>query len=145
MKTEALTPALLHRRIVASLPKLRGLLDECDCHWGCEDSVYRFYHQSFKVYALQEMTGRIVDQLQALVPGHPLNAWFLAIIGDGTNRKFTPRVNRRWLVETRPILEAFFHAQYFLEVAVKYGKGRNPPLSGMPSGWATLLYLYGIR
>jgi hypothetical protein len=31
--------------------------------WGYEDPIYRFYHHSFKVYALQEQTSRIVAAL----------------------------------------------------------------------------------
>ncbi len=141
----ALTPAILHRRVTAVLPELKGLLKACASPGVEENGVYRFYHQSFKVYHLQEMTRGIVVQLQSLAPGHALNPWFLKIVAEGTNRRFTPRANRRWLAETRPILEAYFHARYFLEMAVKYGKGKNPPLNGMPYGWAALLYLYNIR
>jgi hypothetical protein len=31
-------------------------------HWGYEDRVYRFYHQSFKVYDLQRSTDRVVGE-----------------------------------------------------------------------------------
>ena len=40
-----------HKKV---LPKLEKLLDECNSHWEYEDPVYRFYHQSLKVYLLQE-------------------------------------------------------------------------------------------
>jgi hypothetical protein len=40
-------------------------------HWGYEDPVYRFYHQSFKVYGLQEQTKRILDLLRKLPPVEP--------------------------------------------------------------------------
>jgi hypothetical protein len=30
--------------------ELEKLLQESSNHWGYEDPVYRFYHQSFKVY-----------------------------------------------------------------------------------------------
>jgi hypothetical protein len=53
--------------------------------------------------------------------------------------------NQRSLVETRPILEAFFHARYFLEMAVKYGGRLSVAPRVMPSGWAALLSLYGLR
>ena len=36
----------------SALPELERILDECSDHWGYEDPFYRFYHQSFKVYAL---------------------------------------------------------------------------------------------
>ena len=51
----------------------------------------------------------------------------------------------QWLAVTRPILEAFFHALYFLEMAVKYGKELKYPPNRLPSGWASLLYLYNLR
>jgi hypothetical protein len=43
------------------------------------------------------------------------------------------------------MLEAFFHARYFLEMAVKYGRELELPPTLLPSGWAALLYLYNLR
>ena len=60
----------LHRDMVAALPELEQLLRACSDHWGYEDPVYRLYHQSFKVYALQASTLKIVEQLRALAPAH---------------------------------------------------------------------------
>jgi hypothetical protein len=42
------------------------------------------------------------------------------------------------------MVEAFFHARFMVEVAVKYGRELNqaPPI--LPSGWA-LLCPYGLR
>ena len=42
-------------------------------------------------------------------------------------------------------LEAFFHANYFLDMAIKYGEELDEPPSPLPSGWAAVLYLYNIR
>lgn len=39
----------LFRRLKEELPKLEELLANCG-HGGYEDRVYRFYHQSFKVF-----------------------------------------------------------------------------------------------
>jgi hypothetical protein len=50
-----------------------------------------------------------------------------------------------WLETTRPIVEAFFHARYFLEMAVRYGKKLKMPPAMLPSGWAAFLYLYNLR
>jgi hypothetical protein len=44
----------------------------------------------------------------------------------------------------RPILEAFFHARYFLEMAVRYADLSAPPQT-LPSGYAALLSLFGLR
>jgi hypothetical protein len=43
------------------------------------------------------------------------------------------------------MLEAFGHARYFLKMACKYGNELASPPNMMPSGWAALLYLYGLR
>ncbi|MBI4219337.1 MAG: hypothetical protein HY682_04265, partial [Chloroflexi bacterium] len=54
---------MLFAKLRDSLPKLQKLLEECSDHWGYEDPIYRFYHQSFKVYWLQQTTTRIVEAL----------------------------------------------------------------------------------
>lgn len=110
-----------------------------------EDAIYRFYHHSFKVYALQGMTERIVAAVQSLAPDRPLNATFTTIMNAGTGKRFEPAHNRRWLEVTRPILEAFFHARYFLEMVVRYGKKLSQTPRLLPSGWAAVLYLYDLR
>ena len=135
----------LFAQLKASVDDLRRLLDECDDHWGYEDPVYRFYHQSFKVYGLQERTVRIVAALQALAPERSLNQWFARILKDGTGKTFDVGDNARWVDATRPIVEAFFHARFFLEMAVRYGTSLDVPPRMLPSGWATFLYLYDLR
>lgn len=125
-------------------PALEALLEESSDHWGFEDSVYRFYHHSFKVYALQQRTEAIVRELASLVPHRPLHASFREIVDAGTGRRFTPEDNAHWTRVTRPILEAFFHARYFLEMAVRYAHLAELP-NPLPSGYAALLSLYGLR
>jgi hypothetical protein len=132
-------------KLRASLPELEQLVRDSESHWGYEDAIYRFYHQSFKVYALQATTSAIVTALQALAPERNLNESFLQIVRDGTGRTFQPEDNRRWLEATRPIVEAFFHARYFLEQAVRYGKRLEHPPRVLPNGWAALLYLYNVQ
>ena len=131
--------------IKAALPELESLRARCRDHWGCEDGVYRFYHQSFKVYHLQGLTSEIVERLKALTPARPLDAWFMAIVAEGTGKIFEMKDNRQWLPATRPIVEAYFHAQYFLEMVCKYGRELTAPPAFMPSGWAAVLCLYGLR
>jgi len=129
----------------ASAAALRQLRRECNDHWGYEDPVYRFYHQSVKVYALQGTTTRIVAALEGLRPGHPLHPWFAQIVRAGTGRAFTPDDNARWPDATRPVVEAFFHARYFLEMAVRYAGRFDTAPRFLPSGWAAVLELYGLR
>lgn len=131
-------------RVRENRAELVALLAKMSSHWGFEDPVYRFYHQSWKVFYLQEETKAIVRALEGLAPGRPLNSWFVQIVSDGTGKTFTVEDNHRWLVTTRPIVEAFFHARFFLEMAVRYATLDDPP-NPLPSGYAALLYLYGLR
>lgn len=125
----------------AHLPELQRFTHDED--W-CEDGVYRFYHHSFKVKKLRRVTDGMVSILQRLAPeGTQLNNEdFLQIIRDGTTAEMH---NSAWLKTTRPILEAFFHAKYMIRMAIKYGTEYEKAPTPLPSGWATLLYLYGIR
>jgi hypothetical protein len=131
--------------IKQQLPKLEELLAQVESHWGIEDGFYRFYHQSFKVYPVQQATEEICDALQNLLPGRPMNQWFRKIVADGTGGKFEISHNQDWLQHTRPILEAFFHANFFLKMAVKYGRELQSAPDSLPSGWAAVLYLFNLR
>jgi hypothetical protein len=141
-------PRALEVRLLAELKarrdRLRDLLARCSDAAGYEDPVYRFYRQSFKVYRLQSQTKAIVRELDAVLPGRPLNLWFLEILGSGTGREFHVTDNAAWSAATRPILEAFFHARFFLEMAVRYADLEAPP-APLPRGYAALLRLYGLR
>jgi hypothetical protein len=137
---EAALVAKLRERKAA----LSDLLATNSDHWGYEDPIYRFYHQSFKVYHLQEQTKSIVAALKDLAPDRPLNPWFLEIVTQGIGHRFTAEHNSRWTAMTRPIVEAFLHARFFLEMAARYGDLDAPPRP-LPSGYAALLYLYGLR
>jgi chorismate mutase len=131
--------------IARELPRLDELLQQINRRWGYEDSIYRFYHQSFKVFRLQEFTEEIVDMFRSLAPHLPLNPWFIEIVAEGTGKDFSLETNQHWTETTRPIVEAFFHARYFLEMVCKYGKELKEPPQLMPSGWAAVLELYGLR
>jgi hypothetical protein len=131
--------------IRARIDELENLLEQVSEHWVYEDGVYRFYHQSFKVYGLQGTTEQIVSALESLAPGRALNAWFREIVTEGTGKRFAAEHNQRWLAETRPIVEAFFHARYFLEMVCKYGRELQEAPAMMPSGWASVLYLFNLR
>lgn len=133
----------LLKNVRKDLPQLEILLESA--LEGSEDLVYRFYHQSFKVYRLQEFTEAIVKALRELLPGEELNGWFLEIVRGGTGKEFASADNARWPETTRPILEAFFHARYFLEMVVKYGKELDSSPQIVPSGWAAVLHLYNMR
>lgn len=136
---------ILLRNLREREEELRRALEASSDHWGYEDPVYRFYHQSFKVYWLQERTQSMLALLAALAPsGAKLDPWFLEIVQAGTGRAFVPEDNARWTEVTRPIVEAFFHARFFVEMAVRYARTAEPPQL-LPSGYAALLSLYGLR
>lgn len=145
--------AELLANLKAALPELEKLLERASSHWDYEDAVYRFYHQSFKVYRVQETTTAIVEALAKLLPeplrevrgDQPLNDWFTEIVKQGTGHVFEVEHNGRWLEVTRPIIEAFFHARFFLEMAVKYAKEIDEAPKLLASGWAAVLYLYDMR
>lgn len=133
--------------IQARWSDLAKLLEEINSHWSYENPIYRFYHQSFKVYALQDETKRIVEALESIAPaGTTVCPMFQEIYQAGASGKiFEPEHNRQWTTHTRPFLEAFFHARFFLEMAVKYGKELPTAPTMLPSGWAALLCLYNLR
>jgi hypothetical protein len=125
------------------LEKLHKLVND---HWCYEDSIYRFYHYSFKVYYLQNYTKQCVEFLKKIAPENiEFNSLFENIFQDGTNKTFKMSHNKNWQKHTRPIAEAFFHAKYFIEMAYKYGKEIETIPTVMPSGWAGLLYFYNLR
>lgn len=131
--------------IKRNLPELETLLASTWDHWRYEDPIYRFYHQSFKVFQLQTTTLKIVEVLQSLAPEIKLNSMFMKIVAEGTGKTFKPSDNANWMKRTRPILEAFFHAQHLLLMVCKYAGELTEPPRVLPSGYATVLYLYGLR
>jgi hypothetical protein len=137
--------AILLKNIKRDLAVLTRLSDEAESHWGSEDLVYRFYHQSFKVFAIQSLSTKIVDALQALLPEAAFDQRFTTIISEGTEKQFSHEMNARWDAATRPLLEAFFHANYFLKMTIKYGHELSEPPQTLPSGWAALLCLFNLR
>lgn len=136
---------VLFKNLKTSLPVLKDLLEKTNDEWKGENGFYRFYHQSFKVFDLQYETQKIVKVLSALLPEQPLNEWFQQIILEGTGNEFNVKYNKNWIEETRSILEAYSHAKYFLEMAVKYGSILDEPPLFLPNGWAAFLYLYNLR
>jgi hypothetical protein len=133
-------------RIKAKLPEIEKLLKRVHGHWGEEDSIYRFYHHSLKTFWAQKVIKQGYNILKELGEGKQLNRWYEQIYKEGMAFQFDmDRSNPNWLAETRPILEAFWHTKYFLEMMVKYGKELDEAPQALPSGWASVLYLYRLR
>jgi len=137
-----------HARLLVALKQnesaLSKLLESSSDAWGYEDPIYRFYHHSFKVFGLQDRTAAIVAALRALMPVRDLHPLFEEVFVQGTGKVFSATMNPDWARHTRPIVEAFFHARFFLEMAVRHASLEEAP-NVLPSGWAALLTLYGLR
>lgn len=133
------------------MPDLEKALGCYADHWGYEDPIYRFYHHSFKVYWLtQDKVLETVELFREIgraagALDRDLNPYYLQIVKDGTGKKWEHEHNQRWLEETRPMVEAFLHTEHFLRMMVKYGKSLEVAPNFLPSGWATVLYLYNAR
>lgn len=136
----------LLKNIKDNIVFLEELFKKYGDHWHYEDMIYRFYHQSYKCYSIQSGTLEIVKALKNLAPqGIIFNCFFEEIFSEGTDKKFNTEHNSHWLLITRPIIEAFFHAKFFLEMTIKYGKELEKCPDCLPSGWAALLYFYNLR
>lgn len=141
------TDVLILERLRENAEELEKLYVSLNNEWGLEDTVYRFYHGSFKVYRatsdLQNFWGLIHK-----VAGEDLkvDASLTSIVEPMLDKKFDFKVNQNWDAETRPIIEALFHVKYFIDMMYKYSKelGVEAP-SLLPSGWASVLYLFGSR
>jgi len=136
--------ALLLSRLKEHKPELEKMLATMNGHWTYEDHFYRYYHGSFKVYAAQDTTRRAVELLKQLLPERRLNRAFQQIVREGTGQQFQWEHHQDWDKHTRPILEAFAHARFMVEMAVRYADLPQPP-QPLPSGYAALLYFYGLR
>ncbi|HKY26405.1 MAG TPA: hypothetical protein VJM12_00510 [Pyrinomonadaceae bacterium] len=111
------------------------------------DGIYRFYHQSFKVYDLQNLTLRAVELFRAIgqSPNRQLCSWFEEIIASGTGFEFQPEDNLNWTFRARPIVEAFLHAKYFVEMMTRCAHELTSAPTVLPSEWAAILELYNQR
>lgn len=144
--------ALRHAKAVqllTNIKKGRKRIQSLFDHFRKEepDLVYRFYHQSYKVFIMNSLTAQAMDLFLELAPVDiTFNSWFLEITGDAVQREFSDDTNANWLAETLPVTQAFWHAKYFLEqMLVAANELDEAPPQVLPSGWAAVLYLYGLR
>ena len=112
-----------------------------------EDAVYRFFHQSFKVFHVQK-TLKAAHQLITEIGGNvdrPF-AYFQDTIKAGTEGKFDgERTNAHWKAATERILKALWLTKYFLTQMVRHARTLESAVQFMPPGWAAVLYLYNLR
>jgi hypothetical protein len=131
------------------IPELEQWLEEQNGSETYEDGVYRFYHMSFKVYNLQADTLKAVEVFRTISQrvNKPLTKWFEEIIAQGTGKEFEMDHNRNWSFHTRPIVEAYMHTKYFVEMMVNaaHKMSSSPESIVISSGWAAILTLYELR
>ena len=145
----------LDGRLLANIKQRMHALKKCqedaDGHWGAEDMVYRFYHHSFKVYRIQGYTTDIVALFDSVDPKpmkhgkRDYNRQFEEIIAVGTGHTFEMDHNSDWARRARPMVEAYFHAKYMLDMMIKYGEELDEAPRMLPSGWASVLYIFNMR
>lgn len=136
----------LLRRLKARRKRLEGLLAETEASWGIEDGFYRFYHESMKVGRLSGLTEEIVRELRALLPERDLHPWFVQIVAEGARNAAEPLAKgAAWVAQMRPVVEAAFHAHFFLMLACRYGRELKTPPAAFPAGWGAVLYLFELR
>lgn len=127
------------------LPELIDLSNEFNRVY--EDGIYRFYHCSFKVYFLQEATSKAFQLFKQI--GDEVGLEFFTpykkFIDEGTDKEFDMSHNEDWSFHTRPIVEAFLHTKYLLDMMVKYGNELDEMPEILPSGFAAILCLYKLR
>lgn len=131
IKSHRETLASIHRSIVGIEPEL----------------VYRYYHQSFKVFMFKEIIQFTKKTFEDLSPdAKPLNDWFLAVVDYALEAEFNNETtNKNWLLETRPILEALWHCKFFVEQMLSSADSLEEAPKMLPYDWAAVLYLYNIR
>jgi len=137
---------VLLQNIKDNMSELEALLENISGHWQYEDLIYRYYHHSFKVYFIQQRTEEMVALFLKLSPNEKgLNNKFIEIFEAGKGKSFKVEDNQNWNEVCAPMVEAFFHAKFFLEMIVKYGKKYDEAPDMLDSGWAAVLILYGLR
>jgi len=136
---------MLLNAIQANLPQLEPLLEPFQAMY--QDGIYRFYHQSFKVYQLQAYTSKAVKIFKRIAEDtdNHICEWFEEIVAVGTGLIWEPEHNHSWTLHTRPIVEAFLHTKYFLEMMIKYGREMHATPPMLPTVWAAILELYNQR
>lgn len=125
----------LLKAIRKHLPELREWASRyIDSMWGYEDGMYRFYHHSFKVNSLRDATQGAIDIFRRIRPS-PLNPDYAHLVHRGTADG----------ASGSDIVTAFLHTKYFVEMTIRYGTALEEPPRVLPSGWASVLYLYRLR
>lgn len=149
----------LLRALKERLPQLKELKESCEGHRAV-DNFYRYYHQSFKAYRIQDITLDIVKvfhEIRDAVDYEPkmweslphthtrLNWRFHALVENGTEIHFDLEHNQNWHKWVGPQFEAYFHAKMFLDLMIQCAERMESCCASLPSDWAAVLYLFNMR
>jgi hypothetical protein len=134
----------LFLRIKAHLPELEEVASELE--EAEENGIYRYYHGSYKVFNLQNPVKDAFTLIKKIggEDDPPLHD-YAQIVEAGTAHDFGEKTNANWDAETKPILEAFWHTKYFVQMMVKYGKKLEKVEMPLDYGMAAVLYLFELR
>jgi hypothetical protein len=111
-----------------------------------EDGIYRFYHGSNKVFFLQDPVKAAFTLIKEIGgEDDPPNSEYARIVEAGTAHQFSETTNENWEAETKPVLEAFWHTKYFINMMVKYAKELETVEMMVQPGMAAVLYLFKLR
>ncbi|MDA8295300.1 MAG: hypothetical protein M0004_01710 [Actinomycetota bacterium] len=151
----------LLRSLKDRLAELRALAEE----FRDEDRLYRVWRGSAKAFALlQGPTETTVELFCAIDPtgvlvtalgderaerapavlNGPVEE-FARIVVAGTHKQWTRQDNSRWLEATSPLVLAFAHCKYLVEAAIASAEMLEEPPDSLPSGWASVLCVFGLR
>jgi hypothetical protein len=134
-------------RIKAHLPGLDEWMEDARDEWGVENAVYRFYHQSNKVFGYQsdiESGDKIIRSIGG--ESDPPTYWYRQIVAAGTGRQMGETTNQNWFEETHAIVAALLHVAHLIALLARYGHEYDSvPENPIPVGWATLLELFELR
>ena len=131
-------------RLSTQLPRLRELLAQTERSY-LHHLMSKFYRQGCALYEHQAMTEEMVSALASIAPeGHGFCIQFQEIIRLGTGREFKLEDNNHWTERAGAIVQAFLHARYFLEMAVRYATELSDPPERLPSGWCAMCNLFDI-
>jgi hypothetical protein len=83
--------------------------------------------------------------LLVLAPDRQLDEEYRQIISDGYGQDVDGAAQRALAPRNSPDPGGLFHARYMPEMAVACGMELERPPAVLPSGWAALLYLFGLR
>jgi hypothetical protein len=101
---------------------------------------------SYKVFDLQdpvESAFKLINEIGD--ESDPPYSEYVQIVEAGTTNKFSATTNENWEAETKPILEAFWHTKYFINMMVKYAEDFEKVEMPTRPGMAEVLYLFELR